>query len=1047
MVVLPSTPQNGLHKHFQDSVFQNPHLPASNIIEWIASRSSASSAVYIYDVSEQLGFGPLTKQLADTYSSSAPVLEMQTRPGAGLNLVGRLSEGTSQAAAKGSVLTAYTTPTGLAAMAMALSKLPAARPTSRLIIQVANVTPVGGSYTLLPSLASLSNTLPSLPKDIVVLASATPQEAVDFTTLAYELKDKHVIHIFDHYSTCREIGHSVVGPKTFHAKGKLRDVLIGAGYDLFEYHGDASARAVIVATNGPLALLAKAYVKTASGLGLVVVKALRPWDDSAFRSLLPSTTQKVHVLDEVPSLGMRGVLFSDVFSSLVALPDSPSVHSHPVVPSQLQTYLSQKDAFSSFIAFVAPSKSNPPFSIEPPTTKKLLIFSSPKSSFGSLSQLIEDLFLKTKNIAARMLTDHDVLSLQGGLTIDRVVLAPGAEVDSLLPVPISLPLGSAAAGDADFLAIFDHSALKTHSLLKYAKPHSTVLIVAPWIASEVSSNLPAETLEIISVRKLRVFLFNAKSLAARSTNVSGPSNETIQNVLVYLAFLRLYLGKAANEALVNKLARVVFDESIPGAQLSVVNSIAWSGMEEVIIGSPPVPSDAEGRSPLKSVDFNAILTESDDVESSISRPSLDTWHSAAKHLVFPEVYTPSPSQTDEQYPQNPALRPELPDRTYLVTCTANVRLTPLEYDRNVFHLEFDTSGTGLTYAIGEALGVHGWNDAQEVLDFCAWYGVDPDRLITIPLPNSESGDMHTRSIFQALQQQIDLFGHPPKSFYSDLAAYATNTVDKHSLQFIGSPEGSATYKKLSEKDTVHFVDVLKKYPSARPGIEILCTLIGDIKARHYSIASSQAVVGNRVDLLVVTVDWATPSGAPRYGQCTRYLAGLKVGQKVTVSIKPSVMKLPPSNKQPVIMAGLGTGAAPFRAFLQYRAWLAQKGEEVGPTYYYFGSRHQSQEYLYGEEIEAYILDGTITRAGLAFSRDGPKKVYIQHKMLEDAEQLARMLREEKGAFYLCGPTWPVPDVYEALVGALVKYNGMSAEEAGEYLESLKEEERYVLEVY
>jgi ribosomal protein L21E len=32
-------------------------------------------------------------------------------------------------------------------------------------------------------------------------------------------------------------------------------------------------------------------------------------------------------------------------------------------------------------------------------------------------------------------------------------------------------------------------------------------------------------------------------------------------------------------------------------------------------------------------------------------------------------------------------------------------------------------------------------------------------------------------------------------------------------------------------------------------------------------------------------------GVTRYGQCTRYLAGLKVGQKVTVSIKPSVMKV------------------------------------------------------------------------------------------------------------------------------------------------------------
>jgi sulfite reductase (NADPH) flavoprotein alpha-component len=157
-------------------------------------------------------------------------------------------------------------------------------------------------------------------------------------------------------------------------------------------------------------------------------------------------------------------------------------------------------------------------------------------------------------------------------------------------------------------------------------------------------------------------------------------------------------------------------------------------------------------------------------------------------------------------------------------------------------------------------------------------------------------------------------------------------------------------------------------------------------------------------------------------------------------------QLPPDTTQPIIMAGLGTGAAPFRAFLQHRAWQARHYVSVGPTYYYFGSRHQSQEYLYGEELEAYIYDGTITKAGLAFSRDGPKKVYIQHKMLDDAEALARMLNAENGVFYLCGPTWPVPDVHEALVGALVKYQGHDTESAGALLEGLKEEERYVLEV-
>jgi sulfite reductase (NADPH) flavoprotein alpha-component len=156
--------------------------------------------------------------------------------------------------------------------------------------------------------------------------------------------------------------------------------------------------------------------------------------------------------------------------------------------------------------------------------------------------------------------------------------------------------------------------------------------------------------------------------------------------------------------------------------------------------------------------------------------------------------------------------------------------------------------------------------------------------------------------------------------------------------------------------------------------------------------------------------------------------------------------LPPSSTQPIILAGLGTGAAPFRAFFQHLAWLASQGKEIGPVYYYFGSRHQASEYLYGEEVESYLLDGVITRAGLAFSRDGPKKVYIQHKMLEDSEALAKMLYDHQGVFYLCGPTWPVPDVYEALVNALVKYKGITAEAAGQYLEGLKEEERYVLEV-
>lgn len=54
---------------------------------------------------------------------------------------------------------------------------------------------------------------------------------------------------------------------------------------------------------------------------------------------------------------------------------------------------------------------------------------------------------------------------------------------------------------------------------------------------------------------------------------------------------------------------------------------------------------------------------------------------------------------------------------------------------------------------------------------------------------------------------------------------------------------------------------------------------------------------------------------------------------------------------------------------------------------------------------------------------------------------------KKGQFYLCGPTWPVPDVYEALVGSVVGAKGVERKRAEEMIEEWKEEERYVLEVY
>ncbi|KAG2013484.1 assimilatory sulfite reductase [Coprinopsis cinerea AmutBmut pab1-1] len=926
-------------------------------------------------------------------------------------------------------------------MAPAFAHLPSANSSSRLVVQVPTVSAVGDTLSLSPTLSPLSSIWPLLPEGVAVLLSSTPQQSVDFASIVYRLQNTHAVHLFDHSTSSRELGVTLREPQL--SGQSLEELLQSVGHSFFKYTGDAAAETVLVFLNGPLALAAEAVVAKLSGVGVLTVNVLRPWSDAALRAALPETVRAVHVVDEVPNRLVQGSLFLDVFSALYGEKSKPTVQAHRVAPSETQEFLNDNGAFVHFISGIVPGSGD--VAIPLSGLRTVLLFGVPRSPLAVVPQVFEDFFATHKNINSRLLTDYDVFSKEGGIFASRLVLSPKKAGENSLPIPFILPLDQGSAGHADFLAVLDQGLLKTHDVLKHAKRASVVLVSSSWSTEEFIASLPASASALVHERNLRIFTINTKAIASDLTSSeSGSANEAVQNLILYLAFLRLYLGATATEQVVLQVAQKTFGESLFGVSLLKINARTWAEAnlvplaEDFAIESPI--------SPLKDFDFNAIAVDAQDGNVVVNGARLASWHDAAKHLLFPSVYSHPTQPSDELYPQDPALRPEVPDRTFLVTCTVNKRLTPLEYDRNVFHLEFDTSGTGLKYAIGEALGVHGWNDEQEVLDFCNWYGVDPNRLVTIPVPGDET-KVHTRTVLQALQQQIDLFGKPPKSFYTDLAEYATSTVDKYALRFIGSPEGSSTFKKLSEKDTVTFADILRKYPSARPGIERLCELIGDIAPRHYSIASSQAVVGDRVDLLVVTVDWTTPEGATRYGQCTRYLAGLKIGQKVTVSIKPSVMKLPPNPQQPLIMAGLGTGAAPFRAFLQHLAWLAAQGKEIGPVYYYFGSRYQAAEYLYGEEIEAWILDNIITRAGLAFSRDGPKKVYIQHRMLEDAEALADMLYNKQGVFYLCGPTWPVPDVYEALVNAIVKLKGITPAEAGEFLESLKEEERYVLEVY
>merc|ERR1711981_487785 len=99
------------------------------------------------------------------------------------------------------------------------------------------------------------------------------------------------------------------------------------------------------------------------------------------------------------------------------------------------------------------------------------------------------------------------------------------------------------------------------------------------------------------------------------------------------------------------------------------------------------------------------------------------------------------------------------------------------------------------------------------------------------------------------------------------------------------------------------------------------------------------------------------------------------------------------------MAGLGTGVAPFRAFIQQRICQRDAGIDVGEMLLYFGARYEQTEFLYKDEFYAYHEDGVLNELKLAFSRDQPEKIYVQHRIDEDQELLYKYMVEMEGSFY------------------------------------------------
>ena len=244
-----------------------------------------------------------------------------------------------------------------------------------------------------------------------------------------------------------------------------------------------------------------------------------------------------------------------------------------------------------------------------------------------------------------------------------------------------------------------------------------------------------------------------------------------------------------------------------------------------------------------------------------------------------------------------------------------------------------------------------------------------------------------------------------------------------------------------------YIDALADFGNLGFTAQELIEGMDRLKPRLYSIASSPDYEPGTVHLTVAIVRY-NHHERDRTGLCTGFLADrCSVDDtKIGTYMSPTRSFILPEDKSTdIIMIGPGTGIAPFRAFLQQR----EIDGGTGRNWLFFGDWTEEGEYLYREEMESWKEKGVITKHELAWSRAGPEKVYVQHLMKENGEEIWNWINN--GAyFYVCGDKeYMAKDVHSTLISICSEFGGMSNEESKDYVEQglMKKEKRYLRDVY
>ncbi|MEM6680697.1 MAG: sulfite reductase flavoprotein subunit alpha [Pseudomonadota bacterium] len=392
----------------------------------------------------------------------------------------------------------------------------------------------------------------------------------------------------------------------------------------------------------------------------------------------------------------------------------------------------------------------------------------------------------------------------------------------------------------------------------------------------------------------------------------------------------------------------------------------------------------------------------------------------------PEPVAPEPEPV--KVADKPAAKPVWNRKNpYSSTVVENRLMSGATSKKEIRHFAFSLGDSGLSYEVGDAMGIMPTNQQALVDGIIGRLGVKPDAMIDgheVPLAGLLTSQYEIRTPSKNLITAIEeLAGH-------DEFSHVVSNNDKEALDAF-----------MWGRDAL---DLLNLNPDLAIDPAEFISWLKPLQHRAYSISSSPKKHVGEVHTTVAAVRWDR-EGREHMGVASTYLSDMcPQGALAPIFMSPNKnFRLPTDLSLPIIMVGPGTGIAPFRAFLEER----RETGATGKNWLFFGDQHRASDFFYEDDIGEMSRVGLLTRLDLAFSRDQDEKVYVQHRMLENGKELFAWL-DEGGTFYVCGDaTYMAKDVDAALTQIIREEGGFSDDQTTAYISNLKREKRYLRDVY